>query len=1517
MKDTAVQTLITLLDNLSSTVAGLELLNPAHRSRFLARLQTIPEVKPTTVHELVELVAHSYPSNPAICTSTLTLTYGRLDALSSQLAQHLAFLGATPGTPVAFCLDRSPWAVVTIYAILKAGGACLPLSPDDSLSQHRTILGWTRATILVTDKKYASQFEELEGIVVLTDCDDINASGMHSQIEHLRRTVPTRANPGSAAFMSFQSEPQSPSSGVVFDHASISTSIEYAKVAGVLDGCDRSLHLFPYTSIVSIAEVFTALAMAATVCIPSDDEKAQHLSSFVKRQNVKFAHLTPMLACQLDPSDTALCTVAFGGERVPHGLLRAWTNCTNVLEYHEYMCPTTYSRLQDGTIGKPIGTLTWIADCKDPNKLAPVGCPGELLIESPIMPRSYFDQGQAGKSFLVDPAWTTSMPVPGVTGSRILLRTGQLARQNPDGTLVVLGRHDSRVQIQGHNINMDEINAKLSDQLDSSVATLVPTQGHWCEKLVVVFSPARQPAPMGKELEIWVTDDSATKIEEMSRALQDQDHFHTLPLVWIPVVGLPITPYGKLDREKVKSWVHELDEESCERIGSIGQAQIQEVIRSEVERELVSVWSEVLGIPEAMVATDQSFFRLGGDSMAAMHAAREMQSRGLPIAVHDILRLRTITALAELVKVAGHNMRAPEVALNRVPDSIDTPFPLTPIQVMHFQAYSDGLDHFNQSCFLRCRRWLTKDELYDVLLQLVEYHSMLNARFSTDRDGTWTQRIIQSSSKSFKLLNPTFSSVEEAQSSFRSVQESLDIRDGPLLAASLMDVNEEQFLFVAVHHLVVDMVSWGILLDDLEALLIDKHLGPKPMSFQSWATAQNEYARRELTPTKVLASAVAITDSLSNYWGTRSQPDTYNTAERSQITLDAGTTALILGGANDALGTEPFEILLALILCSFGNVFTDRGLPVVFSEGHGRETWIDKADISRTVGWFTTMFPISISKPGHSSDLSLRVVQTLRLVKDYRRTLPGSGWPYFASRYLNEQGSASFAGHENMEILFNHLGSAGNRPRKRLLEAIAIGDASDVSPSATMAALFEITSVVQNGHLCIRFLWSPNVRHQSKIKLWTSEFENLASFAATMLAETPPMFTRADFPLLNLETNAAVDSVVHHCLTQLQMSDIAQIESIHPCSPMQEGILLSRSRTQGVYDVQGIWKVTTSMPQASVDLEKLRKACEQVVVLHDILRTYFAQGLDGDNAFLQIVMKEVSPPVQIVQLRSLDELQQLTPCHKSGLPYTFTICRITNGDVFFRLDINHALIDGTSTRLLLNDLSRAYAGRLPSTGATYRDFIAHLHSIPREEGLTFWTEMLKDTRPCHFPLLNEWAAGGPPTFRTVEIELTIGQSKQLNDFCKRHDTTLANFMSAIWALVLSCYVATDEERVTFGYLASGRDLPVAGAQSIMGPMITMIARQADIDPETTVLQLMQKMQQDFASSFPHQHVSLAEIHRALSLQSTPLFNTIVNMQRARVSVPSSDTELVWQAETGHDPSEVSLQLRTAFEIIYI
>ncbi|KAH6703300.1 condensation domain-containing protein [Leptodontidium sp. MPI-SDFR-AT-0119] len=416
---------------------------------------------------------------------------------------------------------------------------------------------------------------------------------------------------------------------------------------------------------------------------------------------------------------------------------------------------------------------------------------------------------------------------------------------------------------------------------------------------------------------------------------------------------------------------------------------------------------------------------------------------------------------------------------------------------MYFDSQGD-VDHkrasrFSQSFLLKLSRSVQTRELKRAIETLVGHHSMLRARFAKDSSGTWQQWIPQIIQRSYRFCTHDIDDTNDIPQFIDISQNSLDILRGPVFSLDLFHtLDDEQIIFLTAHHAVIDMVSWRVVLQDLEEILTSRALSSaKPLSFQNWCGMQAENSKN--SPPNSIKSVLPIEAPPHNieYWKLTGHSNTYGDINTETFMLNEAITAIAFGDVNQVLRTKPIDIFLSSLAHSFSRVFTDRRTPSIFNESHGREAWYANIDLSRTVGWFTTLYPVHVEVSVGNDD----VLDTLRRTKDVRHRVPGSGRPYLAYRYLNPHGKADFKIHDGpMEILFNYLGRTQQLERNDSLFQqwncpLAKEHAemlSDVGLRTTRLALIEISAAVVDDKLQFSFVYNRHMKHQASIHRWIS-----------------------------------------------------------------------------------------------------------------------------------------------------------------------------------------------------------------------------------------------------------------------------------------------------------------------------------------------------------------------------------------------------------------------------------------------
>ncbi|KAF7512376.1 hypothetical protein GJ744_001944 [Endocarpon pusillum] len=976
-----------------------------------------------------------------------------------------------------------------------------------------------------------------------------------------------------------------------------------------------------------------------------------------------------------------------------------------------------------------------------------------------------------------------------------------------------------------------------------------------------------------------------------------------VPSIWLIAETFPLTASKKVDRITISRWVQELDSQTYSDARHVDGQDYSEGNATPREKHLQTIIARVLGLAIGQVWLTKSFLNLGGDSILAMQLITQCRREGLKFTVKDVMRSQTISALALTIQEFSG------ASLSKV-ETFDMPFELSPIQQMYFNEITKGSadraeNQFNQSFLLRLNKAVRPEALQEAINKVVQHHSMLRARFRKNVANQWTQLVLATTEDTYSFRVHKVESREEALSTAEKSQQLLDIENGPVFAADLFDIaTQGQLLFLVAHHLVIDLVSWRVILRQLEESL---QLGSSletttPLPFQTWTKLQAQYASSNLNPSTALPYHVPAADY--GFWGMQDTPNLRKDTEEVFFALSGQDTTFLLKGCHESLKTEPLDLFLSVLFQSFADTF-GRPPPAIFNEGHGREPWDSQIDVSETVGWFTTMFPLHTPvQPG--SDF----LEIVRQTKDQRRQLPRNGWAYFASRFLHEEGRKTFGTHYPIEILFNYLGILDGSERADNLLRIEPFNKGDVGPAVRRFALFEINVYVNSGAAHFSFTFNREMRHQNLIRQWVENYRALILEAGIILQKATPTLTLSDFPLLPI-TFPALQKFQSEILPELGLCK-DDLEDVYACSPMQEGILLSQTRLTGTYQVRIIVEVVSSTGK-KIDIEGLQAAWQRLVDRHASLRTVFVPQLTT-RPFDQLVLKNFTPESSVLCLESksvLDELNKLqVPNYKNAEPpHRFTLVETKDGKVFCKLEINHALIDGTSMAILISELALAYQHELPETpGLLYSDYIAHLKSHPPGKALQFWKEHLSGVKSCQFPLLIDNQTQADRYLRSISV--TVPNISQVRTFCRQHNVTLANVFRLAWAVVLRAYTGNDQ--VCFGYLASGREIPVVGIESAVGAFINMLTCSLDFShiDKKSIGDALDDLQDEYLKVLPWQHTSLAEIQHELGLSGQTLFNTVLSFQRRPMDNFGAG-DIIFRYMAGEDQTEYDISINVA------
>jgi non-ribosomal peptide synthase protein (TIGR01720 family) len=770
----------------------------------------------------------------------------------------------------------------------------------------------------------------------------------------------------------------------------------------------------------------------------------------------------------------------------------------------------------------------------------------------------------------------------------------------------------------------------------------------------------------------------------------------------------------------------------------------------------------------------------------------------------------------------------------------------------------------------------------------------------------------------YTYLEHHLSSRDEMPAIMATAQAGLCIERGPVFRVDLFDLADqsETVISMVAHHLCIDMVSWRIIVQDLGHILETGSLpADTPLSFRSWCAQQS--AHDKTVNAETLLPYKEPQPDLS-YWGTQG-PLTYGRTDTRVFSLDEETTKLALVDCHKTFRSEPVDLFLAAIAHAFVKTFQDRSAPTLHIESHGREAPEGSdADLSQTVGWFTTICPLVIPLRGDEND----VLDTLRRSKDIRRSIPGHGRPYFAHKHLAEKSGATWS---PMEVLFNYLGGgvgvhqqgdADSLVRAVDLDGVKTFDSrsiADVGPETRRLALFEISAVVVNNRLQFRFLYDSSLSRAGDVRRWIGTCKNTLEDMTRNLMQRPAEPTLSDYPLLPL-TYDTLRTLTNISLPRAGIdrgSSFSQVEDIYPCTPVQEGMLIGQLRNPSAYIFHAIYNVKHTDPHHQLDAKKIARVWQMVVDRHAALRTVFIESVRRGGVFDQVVLKKVESGAILLSSSDKEAMAKLSQVNirttqQPQFPHQLAICTTHGGRVLIKLEVNHAAMDGGSLAIVLEELASAYRGTLEITsGPLFSDYVQYINALPVGEDSDYWARYLKGLRPCYFPSLNTINTTLAPGTRSLRsVALQFDRYAELRRLSEQIHITLANIMHVAWAFVLRKYTECDD--VCFGYLTAGRDAPVENIGRTVGTLINMLCCRVQISTSQTLEDISRMAQDQQLESLPFQHCSLARVQHELGLAGKPLYNTTISTQSHSGGEESGVGEtILFEMEKGHDPSEVS------------
>ncbi len=1447
-------------------ISRLTMLSEAERRQLLVEWNGAKDdtVRYACVHRLVEEAADRFPGRLALagCRDD-TLTFDELNRRANRLARFLLGFGAARGKVVAVCLERSPALVVAQLAILKAGAAFLPLDPVNPSERLAFMMRDADVPLLLTQE---SLLEVVPRDVSPIRCVDAEwADVARSKDDNL--DVPVEL--GDLAYVIYTSGSTGLPKGVQIEHQGLANLIAWLERAYNVTEQDRATQLAGQGFDASVLEVWPFLTSGASVHFPDTETRAlpSRLIAWMADRDITLAFLPTQLAeAALDerwPPGIALRAILTGGDKLhkrpneahPFILVNHYGPTENTVV-------STWGRVSvqgsEGVaphIGKPLpNTEVYLLDKHF--QPVPIGVPGELYVGGVQLARGYLNRPDLDRASFIPHPFSAKM------GAR-LYKTGDTARYLSDGNIEFLGRIDDQLKVRGFRIELGEVESVLKRQTGVREAVVL----------------AREDMPGEKRLAGYVVPKERVRLDAalLRSALRQVLPDYMIPSAITVLDAFPLNASGKIDRRALPAPSFERNE---------GRGYVAP--GNPTEQTLAKIWADVLRLDR--VGVRDNFFELGGDSILSIQVIARANQAGLYITPKQIFEHQTVAELAAAAGMAKTD--AGEQGF------ITGPIPLTPIQCWFFERDFVEPCHWNQAVLLDLRAPIPAGHLEEALDALVDHHDALRLRFERRSDG-WAQTVAPPGCGAplvYIDLSGRDGDARDARLEVQAaaIQSSLDLSAGPLVKAAYIDFGAERpprFL-MAIHHLAVDGVSWRVLLEDLERALEQRergeriHFPPKTASYKRWAESLGAYARR-------LLKAGAQDYWLDPAWDNAPRlpvdhPNGANLEQRARTltcTLGRDDTHALLHDVPPVYHTRVNEVLLTALVQAF-EPWIGAGALLVDVEGHGREDVGEGLDLSRTVGWFTAMYPLLVSienaeGPGGA----------LKMVKEQVRAVPDRGVSYGVLRYLSGDPAAASCLRKapQPEVSFNYLGQFDQLVGDASLLAFSDGPIGPMhSPRGQRPHEIDFNALVRNGELRIDWSYSGERYDTQTIKDLAARFlDALRSLIAHCLAAGGGGFTASDFPLARLaqaQLDRLLASIAEHAGSN------AKIEDIYRLSPMQQGLLFHSLYTpqQDVYVEQ--FEATLD---GRLDPGAFQAAWQAVVERHPILRTgFYWEGMDEPH---QIVMNEAALDITFHDWRGnslAERAERVEAFRLEDRRKGFDLRRppLTRISVL-RLDVDrhvllwtthHTIVDGWSMPIILGEVFACYETfaasgdmRLESARA-YRDHIAWLERQDLGEAERFWRRKLAGfTEPTPLGLDRPSGSISEETrYAQREVHLLPRDAERLLHAARALQLTINALLQGAWALLLSRCSGHDD--VVYGATVSGRPASLPGVESIVGLFINTLPVRIHVDEEASVAEWLATIQEDLVEVRQFEYSPLEQVQAWSDLpRDLPLFESLL------------------------------------------
>lgn len=1378
------------------------------------------------VHEAFLSMAELHPSAPALVDGAHQISYASLAQRAKALAHTLRAQGVGPETIVGLCFHRCPELVEAALGVMLAGGAYVPMDPGYPSDRLVRMVGDSGMKKVLCHPNHVAKLPA-------NDVEIMPSNRWHDAEVSVPGELPGILNGEQTAYVIYTSGSTGQPKGVAIPHRGLANLVAWHMKTFGLGSQDRSGLTAGPGFDASVWEIWPTLASGGALHIlPTQlSSDPEGLRDWILQEALSVTFLaTPLAEAVLHakwPQKTSLRYLLTGGDKL-HAPPSAQLPFTLVNNYGptENSVVATSALLTHSSgqppIGRPIhGVATYVLTRQ--LDLAPIGAAGELCLSGASQARGYLNNArETAAAFLPNPL------AENLQHNR-LYRTGDLVRFDRHGMLHFLGRIDQQVKLRGFRIELGDIETALT-QIPGIEDALVVLQKEAHETRLVAYTTGVAPAP-----------------SELREALAQTLPSYMVPGAFVALPAFPLTPNGKIDRRALPAPSRQHFAVSSEVTAP----------RNPLEAKLCEIWRDVLPAAD-QIGIHDNFFELGGDSILAIQIVTKARQADLHLTPGDVFNHQTVASLA----LVANQERKPIYGT----DIVEGPVTPTAIQQWFLESQQPDPAHFNQSVLLEIESGLSLNHLHQALDLLHQHHDALRLRF----DIQGMAPIHHAPSASALVTEQAVDSgriAEQVMATTQTLQTGLNLKHGPLVAACLFRTPDTHadLLFLTIHHLVVDGISWRILLEDLSTLLKGlrsgntPHLPAKTTSLAAWSSRirqeRGSVSYWQTWPKGLNGAQLPGAQSIPAEANTVSQTVSHG------ITLKAAAVQELTQKAAALYRVGPQEILLtALLRALAGEGLAWEG--VIDVESHGREQALfEGADLSRTVGWFTALYPVRFAlapEAGAGDDLLA--------VKEQLRAVPHGGVFFDADRVETPK----------THISFNYLGRFEQALQPPFLNKSSLPNASDRADSTRRRHSLEIDAILLPEGLQIDFTYGQNQLSSQIFEKFVKAFQAQIQVLVEHCHETTQRrWSPADFAYAQIKQGELDTLQVQH----------PELVDMYPLSPVQEGMLFHALYGE---NPAAYFEQLTCRFEGSLEPEAFRCAWTDMVRHVGVLATGFAW--EHLATPLQWISANPSPEWHFRDVSDMVTSDQnaliltfLNEDRERGFdlanpPLTrFALFRTSATQWTFVWSYHHLLMDGWSMGLVLEEVLSHYRALVASKPyqyrqrAPFRNFVAHASQQTNDDSKAYWRKALAG---FNAPLVLPMQRNNPGEVAHLNRSLPAHIVTGLEILGKSHGLTLSTCVQGALAILLGRYARTDD--VVFGLTVSGRESGETQFTDMVGLLINTVPVRAHVPLDATLGTWLKALQGQALEREPHAGMPLAKIQACSDFSGgKELFDTLL------------------------------------------